>query len=52
MNWWILALPLPAVATAGFYTLTLPVGFLFLSLAGAWMRRLLKNNLMDDVFPF
>ncbi|WP_085536619.1 conjugal transfer protein MobC [Massilibacteroides vaginae] len=50
MNWWILALPLPAAATAGFYILTLSVGFLFLLVAGAWMSRLLKNNLMDDVF--
>lgn len=50
MNWWILDLPLPAEATAGFYILTLSVGFLFLLVAGAWMSRLLKNNLMDDVF--
>jgi len=50
MNWWILYLPLPAEATAGFYILTLSVGFLFLLVAGAWMSRLLKNNLMDDVF--
>ncbi len=50
MNWWILDLPLPVEATAGFYILTLSVGFLFLLVAGAWMSRLLKNNLMDDVF--
>lgn len=50
MNWWILDLSLPAEATAGFYILTLSVGFLFLLVAGAWMSRLLKNNLMDDVF--
>lgn len=50
MNWWILALPLPAAATAGFYILTISVGFLCLLVAGAWMSRLLKNNLMDDVF--
>ena len=50
MNWWILDLPLPATATAGFYILTLSVGFLLLLVAGAWMSRLLKNNLMDDVF--
>lgn len=50
MNWWILDLPLPAEATAGFYILTLSVGFLFLLVAGAWMSRLLKNDLMDDVF--
>lgn len=50
MNWWILDLQLTAEATAGFYILTLSVGFLFLLVAGAWMSRLLKNNLMDDVF--
>lgn len=50
MNWWILDLPLPATGTAGFYILTMSVGFLCLLVAGVWMSRLLKNNLMDDVF--
>lgn len=30
MNWWILALPLPAAATAGFYILSISVGFICL----------------------
>lgn len=50
MNWWILALPLPSEAIAGFYILTMAVGYLCLLAAGVWMSRLLKNNLMDDVF--
>ena len=50
MNWWILDLPLPAAATTGFYVLTMATGYLFLLVGGLWMSRLLKNNLMDDVF--
>lgn len=50
MNWWILDLPLPPAATAGFYILAMAVGYIFLLMAGLWMSRLLKNNLMDDVF--
>lgn len=50
MNWWILDLPLPTAATTGFYVLTMATGYLFLLVGGLWMSRLLKNNLMDDVF--
>lgn len=50
MNWWILDLPLSSAATTGFYILTMTVGYIFLLMAGLWMSRLLKNNLMDDVF--
>ncbi|MDL2213043.1 YWFCY domain-containing protein [Parabacteroides sp. OttesenSCG-928-J18] len=50
MNWWILDLSLPASAIAGFYILTISVGYICLLMAGLWMSRLLKNNLMDDVF--
>ena len=50
MNWWLLHLPLPLEANAGFYILTLSVGYIFLLMGGLWMSRLLKNNLMDDVF--
>lgn len=52
MNWWILDLPLPAAATTGFYILTMATGYLFLLVGGLWMSRLLKNNIMDDVFNF
>ncbi|MFV0268280.1 MAG: conjugal transfer protein MobC [Draconibacterium sp.] len=50
MNWWILTLALPEVATTGLYILTMFVGYLCLLAAGVWMGRLLKNNLMSDVF--
>ena len=50
MNWWIHDVPLPVAATTGFYILTMAVGYLFLLVGGLWMSRLLKNNLMDDVF--
>ena len=49
-NWWLLALPLPTVANTAFYILTVSVGYICLLMGGVWMSRLLKNNLMDDVF--
>jgi len=50
MNWWFLDLPLPATVCTAFYILTMSVGYLCLLTAGIWMSRLLKNNLMEDVF--
>lgn len=50
LNWWILVLPLPLVANTTIYTLTMAIGYIFLLIAGLWMSRLLKSNLMDDVF--
>ena len=50
LNWWLLALPLPLVANAGFYIFTVTVGYILLLMSGTWMSRLLKNNMMDDVF--
>jgi DNA-binding transcriptional regulator YbjK len=49
-NWWLLDLPLPLEANAGFYILTMSVGYIFLLMGGTWMSRLLKNNMMDDPF--
>ena len=49
-NWWLLELPLPHTADTAFYIATLSVGYICLLMAGTWMSRLLKNNLMDDVF--
>ncbi len=49
-NWWLLELPLPAVADTAFYILTVSVGYICLLMGGVWMSRLLKNNLMDDPF--
>ncbi|MFA5433145.1 MAG: YWFCY domain-containing protein, partial [Candidatus Paceibacterota bacterium] len=41
-NWWLLDLPLPLEANAGFYMLTMSVGYIFLLMGGTWMSRLLK----------
>ena len=49
-NFWILYLRLPASVVAFFYILTLSLGYIALLMAGSWMSRLLKNNLLDDVF--
>jgi hypothetical protein len=50
LNWWLLYLSLPLVANTAFYVFTLTLGYILLLVAGLWMSRLLKNNLMDDVF--
>ncbi|EFA44341.1 TraG family protein [Hallella bergensis DSM 17361] len=50
LNWWLLALPIGKVGAATLYIFTLSVGYIFLLMGGVWMSRLLKNNLMDDVF--
>ena len=50
LNWWILVLPLPVEAIAGLYIFTLSAGYVCLLMGGLWMSRLLKHNLMDDVF--
>lgn len=50
LNWWILILPLPLVANTALYIFTMTIGYILLLMAGLWMSRLLKNNLMDDVF--
>lgn len=49
-NWWLLALPLPLSARTSFYLLTLSAGYGCLLAAGVWMSRLLRQNLMEDVF--
>ena len=50
LNWWLLALPIGKVGVATLYIFTLSVGYICLLIGGVWMSRLLKNNLMDDVF--
>lgn len=50
MNWWILDLPLPHIANAGVYTATLTAGYILLLMAGIWISRMLKNDLMEDPF--
>ena len=50
LNWWILDLPLPLLANTALYTAAIAAGYVCLLMAGTWMSRLLKTNLMDDVF--
>ena len=50
LNWWLLALPIGKIGVASLYIFTLSVGYICLLMGGVWMSRLLKNNLMDDVF--
>ena len=50
LNWWLVALPIGKVGAASLYIFTLSVGYICLLMGGVWMSRLLKNNLMDDVF--
>jgi hypothetical protein len=50
LNWWILELPLPDTSKSTLYILSISAGFILMLVAGTWMSRLLKNNLMNDVF--
>ena len=50
LNWWVLFLSISAVGAASLYIFSLSLGYICLLMAGVWMSRLLKNNLMDDVF--
>lgn len=43
-------LRLPIEMAAFLYVFTLSLGYISLLMAGVWMSRLLKNNLMEDVF--
>ena len=50
LNWWLLVLPIGKVGAASLYIFTLSIGYICLLMGGVWMSRLLKNNMMDDVF--
>ena len=50
LNWWLLVLHIGKVGAASLYIFTLSIGYICLLMGGVWMSRLLKNNLMDDVF--
>ena len=50
LNWWILSLPLPLDANTALYIATMAAGYICLLMGGLWMSRLLKYNLMEDVF--
>lgn len=47
LNWMLLAIP---EVGAILYISSLAIGYICLLKGGTWMSRLLKNNLMDDVF--
>lgn len=49
-NWWLLDLPIPLSARTAYYVLTLSAGYLCLLASGVWISRLLRQNLMTDVF--
>ena len=50
LNWWILLLPISHLGNATLYIFTMTAGYICLLMGGLWMSRLLKHNLMDDVF--
>ena len=50
LNWWLLVLPIGKIGVASLYIFTLSIGYICLLMGGVWLSRLLKNNLMDDVF--
>ena len=47
LDWMLLAIP---EVGAILYISSLAIGYICLLMGGTWMSRLLKNNLMDDVF--
>ena len=50
LNWWLLELPFPHEAVTSLYIVTLAAGYLCLLMAGLWISRLYRHNLLEDVF--
>ena len=50
LNWWILLLPISNLGNATLYIFTMTAGYICPLMGGLWMSRLLKHNLMEDVF--
>lgn len=50
MNWWMLELPFSPSVLLCIYTMTSYVGYILLLMAGIWTSRMLRHNLMEDVF--
>ena len=50
LNWWILLFPISHLVNAMLYIFTMTAGYICLLMGGLWMSRLLKHNLMEDVF--
>ena len=52
LNWWILSLPLPKDTNTLLYIISMTIGYTSLLMAGLYMSRLLKTDLMSDVFNY
>lgn len=50
LNWWLLSINASSGVYAVLYITTLTGGFFCLLASGLWISRLLKNNLLEDVF--
>lgn len=50
LNWWLLDLSIKSGIRTLLYSITLAAGYIMLLVSGLWMSRLLKSNLMEDVF--
>lgn len=50
LNWWLLLLPISHLGNATLYIFTMTAGYICLLMGGLWISRLLKHNLMEDVF--
>ena len=50
LNWWILLLPISNLGNATLYIFTMTAGYICLLMGGLWISRLMKHNLMEDVF--
>ena len=50
LNWWLLLLPISHFGNATLYIFTMTAGYICLLMGGLWISRLLKHNLMEDVF--
>ena len=49
-NGWLLESVLSLMLSVSLYILTMTIGYLCMLAGGVWMSRLLKSNLMEDVF--
>ena len=50
LNWWILLLPISHLGNATLYIFTMTAGYICLLMGGLWISRLMRHNLMEDVF--
>lgn len=50
LNWWVLLLPISHLGNATLYIFTMTAGYICLLMGGLWISRLMRHNLMEDVF--